>query len=133
MSGRTERLVELLTDDVTAVSDGAGLGRLLLRLFQTEPEIMGLLALMLLQHSRSAARLDGNGEIVLLEQQDRSRWSGPMIAEGLALIDKAMRHRRPGAYLVQAAIAALHARARSRRTGRRRRPPRRGRWRTRSR
>jgi RNA polymerase sigma-70 factor (ECF subfamily) len=87
------------------------LGRLLLRLFQTEPEIMGLLALMLVQHARSPARFDAEGEIVLLEDQDRSLWDGRMIAEGLALIDKAMRHRRPGAYQVQAAIAALHARA----------------------
>ncbi len=87
------------------------LGRLLLRLFQTEPEIMGLLALMLLQHSRTPARFDANGEIVLLEQQDRSLWSRPMITEGLALIDKAMRHQQPGPYLVQAAIAALHSRA----------------------
>ncbi|WP_119303484.1 RNA polymerase sigma factor [Dongia deserti] len=87
------------------------LARLLLRLFQTEPEIMGLLALMLLQHARSAARFDQNGSIILLEDQDRTLWNQPMIAEGLALIDKAMRHRRPGPYQVQAAIAALHARA----------------------
>jgi len=87
------------------------LGRLLLRLFQTEPEVMGLLALMLLQHARAAARFEADGEIVLLEDQDRSRWNAKLIAEGLALIDKAMRHRRPGPYQVQAAIAALHARA----------------------
>ena len=72
---------------------------------------MGLLALMLLQHARSAARFDAAGEIVLLDDQDRSLWNGAMIAEGLALIDKAMRHRRPGPYQVQAAIAALHDRA----------------------
>ncbi len=87
------------------------LARLLLRLFQAEPEIMGLLALMLLQQSRSAARLDGEGRIILLDDQDRGLWNAGMIAEGCALIDKAMRHRRPGAYQVQAAIAALHARA----------------------
>jgi RNA polymerase sigma-70 factor (ECF subfamily) len=87
------------------------LGRLLLRLFQTEPEVMGLMALMLLQHSRAAARFDADGAIVLLEDQDRTRWNSKDIAEGLALVDKAMRHRRPGAYQVQAAIAALHARA----------------------
>ena len=87
------------------------LARLLLRLFPTEPEIMGLTALMLLQHARSPARFDPAGEIVLLEDQDRSLWDGKLIAEGLALIDKAMRHRAPGAYQVQAAIAALHARA----------------------
>jgi RNA polymerase sigma-70 factor (ECF subfamily) len=87
------------------------LGRLLLRLFPAEPEIMGLLALMLLQHSRHRARFNTAGELVLLEEQDRGLWDREMIAEGLALIDKAMRHRRTGPYQVQAAIAALHARA----------------------
>jgi len=87
------------------------LGRLLLRLFPDEPELMGLLALMLLQHSRTPARFDADGEIVLLDDQDRTRWNRTMISEGLALIDKAMRHRAPGQYQVQAAIAALHARA----------------------
>jgi RNA polymerase sigma-70 factor (ECF subfamily) len=85
--------------------------RLLLRLFQTEPEIMGLAALMLLQHARAGARFDASGEIILLDDQDRSLWDRKMIAEGLALIDKAMRHRQPGPYQIQAAIAALHARA----------------------
>jgi len=87
------------------------LARLLLRLFQTEPEIMGLTALMLLQHARRTARFDEAGEIVLLDDQDRSLWNRGMISEGLALIDKAMRHRKPGPYQIQAAIAALHARA----------------------
>jgi RNA polymerase sigma-70 factor (ECF subfamily) len=87
------------------------LGRLLLRLFPSEPEIMGLTALMLLQHARAQARLDADGAVVLLEDQDRTRWNSDMIAEGLALVDKALRHRRPGAYQIQAAIAALHARA----------------------
>lgn len=87
------------------------LGRLLLRLFPAEPEIMGLTALMLLQRARAKARFDGDGNVVLLEDQDRSLWSRPRIAEGLALIDKSMRHRRPGPYQIQAAIAALHARA----------------------
>ena len=87
------------------------LARLLLRLFQTEPEMMGLLALMLLQHARAAARFDKDGSIILLEDQDRTLWNQEMIAEGLALIDKAMRHRQPGPYQVQAAIAALHASA----------------------
>jgi RNA polymerase sigma-70 factor, ECF subfamily len=87
------------------------LGRLLLKLFQTEPEVMGLTALMLLQHARSAARFDAQGAIVLLEDQDRTLWNRDMIGEGLALIDKAMRHRRPGPYQIQAAIAALHCRA----------------------
>ncbi|MGA0606370.1 RNA polymerase sigma factor [Phenylobacterium sp. VNQ135] len=89
------------------------LTRLLLRLYQTEPEVMGLLALMLIQHARSPARFDADGHIILLEDQDRGLWDRKAIAEGLALIDKAMRHRRPGAYQVQAAIAALHVRARS--------------------
>jgi RNA polymerase sigma-70 factor, ECF subfamily len=88
------------------------LARLLLRLFQTEPEIMGLTALMLIQHSRAAARFDAEGEIILLEDQDRKLWDEKLIAEGLALIDKAMRRRQPGPYQIQAAIAALHARAR---------------------
>jgi RNA polymerase sigma-70 factor (ECF subfamily) len=87
------------------------LARLLLRLFLDEPEIMGLLALMLLQHARTDARLDADGNIVLMEDQDRALWKRPLIAEGLALLDKAVRHQQPGPYQVQAAIAALHARA----------------------
>jgi RNA polymerase sigma-70 factor (ECF subfamily) len=87
------------------------LARLLLRLFPTEPEIMGLVALILLQHARADARFDEEGNAILLDDQDRTLWKQPLISEGLALIDKAVRHRRPGAYQVQAAIAALHARA----------------------
>jgi RNA polymerase sigma-70 factor (ECF subfamily) len=87
------------------------LARLLLRLFPAEPEIMALLALMLFQHARAATRLDAAGGIVLLEDQDRTLWNRDMIAEGLALVDKALRHERPGPYQVQAAIAALHCRA----------------------
>jgi len=87
------------------------LARLLLRLFQTEPEIMGLTALMLLQQARLAARFDAGGEVILLDDQDRSLWDGKLISEGLALVDKAMRHNRPGPYQVQAAIAATHSRA----------------------
>jgi RNA polymerase sigma-70 factor (ECF subfamily) len=87
------------------------LARLLLRLFSAEPEIMGLTALLLLQHARAAARFDSGGSLVLLDDQDRALWNRSMIAEGLALIDKAMRHRAPGPYQIQAAIAALHARA----------------------
>jgi RNA polymerase sigma-70 factor (ECF subfamily) len=83
--------------------------RLLLRLFPAEPEMLGLTALMLLQHSRSKARLDAHGAIVLLEDQDRGLWDRGRIDEGLALLDKALRHVRPGPYQVQAAIAALHA------------------------
>lgn len=85
------------------------LARLLLRLFPSEPEMLGLLSLLLLQHARAAARVDGNGEIVLLDDQDRRLWDRGMIAEGEALLDKAMRHRQPGPYQLQAAIAALHS------------------------
>ena len=87
------------------------LARLLLRLFPAEPEIMGLAALLMLQHARTPARLDAGGAIVPLEEQDRGLWNQSTIAEGLALLDKAMRHRSAGPYQVQAAIAALHARA----------------------
>jgi RNA polymerase sigma-70 factor (ECF subfamily) len=87
------------------------LARLLLRMYPTEPEVMGLTALMLLQHARQPARHDEAGEIVLLEDQDRSLWNRSMITEGLALVDKAIRHRQPGPYQAQAAIAALHSRA----------------------
>ena len=87
------------------------LARLLLRLFHTEPEIMGLTALMLLQHARLAARFDAAGEAILLEDQDRTLWNRRMIAEGLALIDKAIRHNQPGPFQLQAAIAATHSRA----------------------
>ena len=87
------------------------LARLLLKLFPSEPEILGLTALMLLQHARAAARFDADGAVILLDDQDRSLWNAEAIAEAAALIDKAMRHRRPGTYQIQAAIAALHARA----------------------
>jgi RNA polymerase sigma-70 factor, ECF subfamily len=87
------------------------LARLLMKLFPAEPELMGLTALLLIQHSRAAARFDDNGEAILLEQQDRSLWDHRAIAEGIALIDKALRHRQPGPFQVQAAISALHARA----------------------
>ena len=98
--------------DRAALCDEAiRLARLLLRMYAAEPEIMGLLALMLLQHSRASARFDANGNAVLLEDQDRPKWKKPMIQEGLALIDKAMRSRAPGPYQIQAAIAGLHAQA----------------------
>jgi RNA polymerase sigma-70 factor, ECF subfamily len=87
------------------------LARLLLRLFQSEPEIMGLLALLLLQHARARARLDAESNIVLLEDQDRNLWDRDLIAEGLVLVEKALRHRRPGPYQLQAAIAAVHVHA----------------------
>ena len=87
------------------------LARLLLRLFPAEPEIMGLTALLLLQHARAPARLDAEGAIVLLEDQDRGLWDRQLIAEGHALVEKALRHRRAGPYQVQAAIAGVHAHA----------------------
>ena len=87
------------------------LARLLLRLFPGEGEIMGLTALLLLQHARAPARLDANNAIVLLEEQDRSLWNQDMIREGVELVEKALRLRRAGPYQVQAAIAALHAQA----------------------
>jgi RNA polymerase sigma-70 factor (ECF subfamily) len=87
------------------------LAHLLLRLFPAEPEIMGLTALMLLQHARAPARLDSEDNIVLLEDQDRSLWMRELIDEGLVLVEKALRHRRPGPYQVQAAISAVHAHA----------------------
>jgi RNA polymerase sigma-70 factor (ECF subfamily) len=87
------------------------LARLLLGLYPAEPEIMGLTALLLLHHARAPARFDRDGLAVPLDEQDRALWSRPLIAEGLALVDKAVRHMRPGPYQIQAAIAALHARA----------------------
>src|SRR5262245_9128580 len=87
------------------------LARLLQRLFPSEPESMGLTALLLLQHARARARLDAHGDIVLLEEQDRGLWSREHIAEGLALLEKATRHKIPGPYQLQAALAAAHARA----------------------
>jgi RNA polymerase sigma-70 factor (ECF subfamily) len=88
------------------------LGRLLAEL-QPEPEVIGLLALMLLQESRRAARTSPTGELILLENQDRSRWDRAQISEGVALVEKALSSRRFGAYTLQAAIAAVHAEAES--------------------
>ena len=87
------------------------LARLLLELFPGEPELMGLAALLLLQHARADARLDAGGMVVLLEDQDRARWNRALVAEGLALVEGALRQRRPGPYQLQAAIAATHAQA----------------------
>src|SRR5262245_19907339 len=86
------------------------LGRLLVELLP-EPETVGLLALMLLHESRRPARTTPAGDIVLLEDQDRSKWDARLIAEGQALVERALRTRRFGAYTVQAAIAAVHASA----------------------
>jgi len=92
------------------------LGRLLIEL-QPEPEVLpeiiGLLSLMLLQESRHAARTSPTGELILLENQDRSLWNREQIAEGLALLEKALKSHRFGAYTLQAAIAAVHAEAES--------------------
>jgi len=84
------------------------LGRLLLALLP-EPEVMGLLGLMLLHESRRAARTSSDGDLILLEQQDRSLWNRDQIAEGISLTESALRSRRFGAYTLQAAIAAVHA------------------------
>ena len=88
------------------------LGRLLAGL-QTEPEVNGLLALMLLQESRRAARTSPAGELILLEHQDRALWNREQIAEGVGLVEKALSSRRFGPYTLQAAIAAVHAEAES--------------------
>jgi RNA polymerase sigma-70 factor (ECF subfamily) len=92
------------------------LGRLLMEL-QPEPEVMGLLSLMLLQESRRAARMSPTGELILLEHQDRALWNREQIAEGVALLEKALKYgqksRRFGSYTLQAAIAAVHAEAES--------------------
>lgn len=88
------------------------LGRLLSELLP-DPEAKGLLALMLLQESRRVARSTPQGDIILLEDQDRSKWDAQLIAEGLALVQQALLTRRFGAYTVQAAIAAVHASAKT--------------------
>ena len=87
------------------------LARLLATLMPDDAEVLGLTALLLLQHSRRGARLDADGEPVPLDEQDRRRWDSAGIAEGLDLLDTALRRREPGPYQVQAAIAACHARA----------------------
>src|SRR4051794_30820186 len=93
-------------------SEAIRLGRFLTEL-QPDPEVIGLLALMLLQESRRAARTSPTGELILLEYQDRSLWNREQIAEGVALVEKALSSRRFGAYTLQAAIAAVHAEAES--------------------
>jgi RNA polymerase sigma-70 factor (ECF subfamily) len=93
-------------------SEAIRLGRLLNELMP-EPEVIGLLALMLLQESRRAARTSPSGELILLEHQDRSLWERKEIAEGVALVERALRSRRFGPYTLQAAIAAVHSEATS--------------------
>jgi predicted RNA polymerase sigma factor len=87
------------------------LGKLIAGLMPDEPEALGLVALMLLQDSRSAARYTEHGDLVLLADQDRSRWDRAQIQEGIRLLDRALRHGSPGPYWLQAAIAAVHAQA----------------------
>ena len=98
----------LLRVDLTA--EAIRLGRLLHGLLP-DPEVKGLLALMLLHESRREARVSPDGGIILLEDQDRSRWDAKLIAEGTALVEEALRSRRFGAYTLQAAISAIHAEA----------------------
>ena len=85
------------------------LGRLLGELMPDEPEVMGLLALMLLVESRRAARLGPDGDLVLLADQDRGRWDRALIAEGQAIVRHCLRRNRPGPYQIQAAINAVHS------------------------
>jgi RNA polymerase sigma-70 factor, ECF subfamily len=100
---------DLVRHDLCA--EAVRLARTLCTLMPDDPEVLGLTALLLLQHSRRAARLDADGEPVTLEDQDRSRWDQDGIADGLALLDAALNRGEPGPYQVQAAIAACHARA----------------------
>ena len=87
------------------------LGRVLDRLMPSEPEVSGLLALMLMHDARRAARLDADGEIVTLEDQDRGEWDAAEVSEGVAVLEAALQRGRPGPYQVQAAIAACHVTA----------------------
>jgi RNA polymerase sigma-70 factor (ECF subfamily) len=100
---------DLMRPDLTG--EAIRLGRLLAGLMPDEPEATGLLALMLLQDARSSARLDANGDLVSLEDQDRTSWDAAKIAEGIALLEAALRRQRAGPYQLQAAIAACHAEA----------------------
>jgi len=92
-------------------TQAVSLTRLLHRLMPREPEVLGLLALLLLHESRAATRFDGWGRLVRLADQDRTRWNRALIAEATGLLDRALAMRGPGPYQVQAAIAALHAEA----------------------
>jgi RNA polymerase sigma-70 factor (ECF subfamily) len=87
------------------------LGRLVVELMPARSEARALLSLMLLNHARRAARVDSNGDVILLEEQDRACWDREMIREGLALIEDVLRSQSPGPYALQAAIAGLHAQA----------------------
>jgi len=96
---------------VDLATEAIRLGRVLVRLMPDEPEAMGLLALMLLNDARRDARVDANGELVTLDEQDRTRWDRRSITEGTRLVDRALRMRRPGLFQLQAAISALHCQA----------------------
>jgi RNA polymerase sigma-70 factor, ECF subfamily len=100
---------DLLRPDLSR--EAIRLCRLLSRLMPDEPEAAGLLALMLLQDARAAARIDEDGDLVSLEEQDRSRWNPAEIAEGISLLEAALRRQKAGPYQLQAAIAACHAEA----------------------
>lgn len=102
---------EVTRADLT--SEAIRLGRLLAELQPDEPEVIGLLSLMLLQESRHAARTSPTGDLILLENQDRSLWNREQIAEGVALLETALKSGRFGSYTLQAAIAAVHAEAES--------------------
>lgn len=122
--GAVLAVIYLLFNEGYAASSGASLtraplsaeairlGRVILELLP-EPEVNGLVALMLLHESRRAARVSADGELVLLEQQDRSTWDHALIREGIALVERALATRRFGPYTLQAAIAAVHAEART--------------------
>lgn len=97
----------LLREDLCA--EAIRLARLLVELMPDEPEAVGLLALLLLTHSRRAARTAADGSIVLLRDQDRARWDRALIAEGQALVRACLRRGRPGPYQIQAAINAVHS------------------------
>ncbi len=91
--------------------EGIRLARVLAELMPDEPEVAGMLALMLLHDARSPARLDSAGDLLTLDEQDRSRWDGAQIVEGTELLERALRRGRAGPYQIQAAIAACHATA----------------------
>ena len=97
----------LVRDDLCA--EGIRLGRLLSELMPDEPEVMGLLALMLLIESRRATRTTPDGDLVLLADQDRNRWNHSLIAEGQAIVRQCLRRNQPGPYQIQAAINAVHS------------------------
>ncbi|KDN18648.1 ECF subfamily RNA polymerase sigma-24 subunit [Amycolatopsis rifamycinica] len=100
---------DLLRPDLAA--EALRLARVLARLMPDEPEVLGLLALLLLQHARRATRTGDDGVLVPLEEQDRGRWDTAAITEGTSVLETALRRRRPGPYQIQAAIAACHATA----------------------